>query len=1580
MRAPIRSLFVALFAIACLASGAEAQETNGAVIAYTWSGQASPVGSYTPDPVYTFNPEGAVTVRRTGVGVYDVRFENLAPAFSSRTTSSEGEAGGAGHVQVTAYNTPGAYCKTNGWSIVGSALAVTVNCFDAGGDPLNARFTALFVEPGINAGELGFVWANNATSSSYAPEGTRAYNSAGGDVRIDHPSTGFYTVRFTKMADYVSATNPLGGVHVTGYGFDNTKCQTTGWNTSGDEVRVFVLCREPGGRLKDGRFTLMTAWPGTEVGPYAYAWADQSAASSSYTPASAYNEGRSVTVSPLGTGHYRVRFSGLAAAVSGGTVQVSARDSQTTCQAESWAPDGSVLRVDVRCTDESGSPANAQFVASAFEGAAPSPEPGRVLADFSRFPGGTLLFNQFNDQGLRFVSGALVVACASDEATCTRSRSARNVIAPVELASEFRRRHMSIQFGAAQTEVSVSLNSAVLDGLEREVVVRAEASDGSTVDEAVGVIRGNPGWTTRLTVTAADIGAIIITSKRAGADEDDNQFILDDLAYTDTTPYEPDDMPPTVKLWNTSGGGTVWPGKVYTESPIDFLLIARDNRGLAEVTSQIVRVADGRFLQPRTTMCGTEASGFCGSVFSRTVAVGVTAPGEYEITVTATDFAGFEAAQTVLVSYEPTPVPTAFVHKVEFNQSVAPRLYDRNVRLTEDVFIIPGKDLLVRYYLHSEGEPRESFTATMRVEVQKEDGSVLNRALSPNADTTIVDLIPLPADGGTARRDTLVTMRADLSRTLNYVIPGDWLHDATFTEIVLWDGVRELSRAQVRDIGENESTLGLQLVYVNDEQYLNYGRSRFNEEVRPYLEHAMPYGNVQILSERGFDFFGSVLFDFSPCRHLVFAVSLYGDDFGSAGLPGDTRLWWSKMILADDEDLYGDSCVGIANRPGRNVMVRYNGGSAAHEVGHNTGREHASNAHGESGGGGFQPWPYYHGAIGDPDTGFGIIIDPVADASPTAPGAWDLTLIDPCPTTDLDQRFAPAGCGVMDVDSLHTFVPHELMSYGVGRSLDDVSIPDTRGRWPSYDTYRVMHSRGEVRPASIAPLLASSGDVGIAPLGATASPVPVLIATAILDVDGTAYVLPLTGRSASADELARQESGEVLVELLGDEGVLASTTVASSELADDDGEVAFIQAMLPAVENVRGVRFSIQGVMVAEQDATAHAPQVRVLSPLQGAQFEDGTVPIQWEGSDSDEDDLTYIVEYSPNGGETWETLRVVLPGSPTTFEAPVTGLATGIRGLIRVTASDGINVSRVLSQPFFSVGPEPPATPNDAPDADAGADQTVIVGQEVTLDGTNSSDPNDDPLTFAWTLDGPGNPALSNADAASSMFCTAEVGEYTATLVVNDGTEDSAPDATTITTVSIDDGLVALIADINALVDEGSLDRRLARALTGRLTKARRQLARGRSASAMLRTVRTRIGLFERTGTLTPAQAEALRASLDAISGSIDSPCSAVERIESATPQIELEAEVVLGLAAPRPNPTSGRTVLAYGIEEEGAVRLAVYDALGREVAVLVNGTVRAGNHAAAFEAREMPAGVYVVRLIVDGVSASTRRLTVVR
>ena len=64
------------------------------------------------------------------------------------------------------------------------------------------------------------------------------------------------------------------------------------------------------------------------------------------------------------------------------------------------------------------------------------------------------------------------------------------------------------------------------------------------------------------------------------------------------------------------------------------------------------------------------------------------------------------------------------------------------------------------------------------------------------------------------------------------------------------------------------------------------------------------------------------------------------------------------------------------------------------------------------------------------------------------------------------------------------------------------------------------------------------------------------------------------------------------------------------------------------------------------------------------------------------------------------------------------------------------------------------------------------------------SSDPEDDSLTYRWTLAAPdgSSTTLSDATIVNPTFIADVDGEYLATLVVNDGASDSDPDSVEIT------------------------------------------------------------------------------------------------------------------------------------------------------------------------------------------------------
>jgi hypothetical protein len=67
-------------------------------------------------------------------------------------------------------------------------------------------------------------------------------------------------------------------------------------------------------------------------------------------------------------------------------------------------------------------------------------------------------------------------------------------------------------------------------------------------------------------------------------------------------------------------------------------------------------------------------------------------------------------------------------------------------------------------------------------------------------------------------------------------------------------------------------------------------------------------------------------------------------------------------------------------------------------------------------------------------------------------------------------------------------------------------------------------------------------------------------------------------------------------------------------------------------------------------------------------------------------------------------------------------------------------------------------------------------------------------------------------------------------------------------------------------------------------------------------------------------------------------------------------------------PNPFNPSTVIGYELPEAAHVQLAVYDLLGREIAVLVNEITPAGRHQTVFNGQHLSSGIYVYRLQSGG------------
>lgn len=90
-----------------------------------------------------------------------------------------------------------------------------------------------------------------------------------------------------------------------------------------------------------------------------------------------------------------------------------------------------------------------------------------------------------------------------------------------------------------------------------------------------------------------------------------------------------------------------------------------------------------------------------------------------------------------------------------------------------------------------------------------------------------------------------------------------------------------------------------------------------------------------------------------------------------------------------------------------------------------------------------------------------------------------------------------------------------------------------------------------------------------------------------------------------------------------------------------------------------------------------------------------------------------------------------------------------------------------------------------------------------------------------------------------------------------------------------------------------------------------------------------------------------------------------------------ELPTAVTLGDSYP--NPFNPSATVPFTVNENTDIRLAVYDAMGREVAVLAQGVYTPGAYTVSFDAAGLPSGTYLTRLDAAG-QIQTRSVTLLK
>jgi hypothetical protein len=121
-----------------------------------------------------------------------------------------------------------------------------------------------------------------------------------------------------------------------------------------------------------------------------------------------------------------------------------------------------------------------------------------------------------------------------------------------------------------------------------------------------------------------------------------------------------------------------------------------------------------------------------------------------------------------------------------------------------------------------------------------------------------------------------------------------------------------------------------------------------------------------------------------------------------------------------------------------------------------------------------------------------------------------------------------------------------------------------------------------------------------------------------------------------------------------------------------DGEVVALRKVSPNPPKFRDLQILEQ---VVERKAAAVVPPGTSEAPPPTKSL---SIIFHWRAEDADADELTYTVEMSTDGGETWKTVAADITETSLSLDPKLAGIETL---MIRVTASDGFNSSSVIKR-----------------------------------------------------------------------------------------------------------------------------------------------------------------------------------------------------------------------------------------------------------------------------------------------------------
>jgi hypothetical protein len=321
---------------------------------------------------------------------------------------------------------------------------------------------------------------------------------------------------------------------------------------------------------------------------------------------------------------------------------------------------------------------------------------------------------------------------------------------------------------------------------------------------------------------------------------------------------------------------------------------------------------------------------------------------------------------------------------------------------------------------------------------------------------------------------------------------------------------------------------------------------------------------------------------------------------------------------------------------------------------------------------------------------------------------------------------------------------------------------------------------------------------------------------------GAFVILDGSGSSDPNGNYPLKYKWEILMKPEGSQAALSDPEAMKPSFTLDKEGTYLITLEVSDSEDVPGVSFDSMLVSTVNVPPVADAGPDQAITRIGTVVVLDGT-----QSYDLDGDAMSYswTMTSKPAGSHA----DLISPSSPApSFTADVKGTYT-----ISLTVSD----LWMASDPDEIVV----TFSNVKPVADAGVNQSMIVGASVFLDGNGSSDANGDPLTYSWSMVGKpeGSEAiLFGANSINSSFIPDMAGTYVVGLVVNDGTEDSeSSNVTIVATVGEDtvaQQLIQTTAVINGLNPATLKNESMVNALTNKINEVLVMVGNGRYAEAL--------------------------------------------------------------------------------------------------------------------------------------------------